>query len=55
MFNNAGTAGNLTPTILDVCREDFSKVFDMNVYGSFLGAKHAAKAMIPARKGSILF
>lgn len=30
MFNNAGTTGNLTPTIFDVCREDFSKVFDVN-------------------------
>ncbi|EXC01947.1 Momilactone A synthase [Morus notabilis] len=27
-FNNAGTTGTLTPTILDVNRADFNKVFD---------------------------
>lgn len=55
MFNNAGIPGNSNPSILDIEREDFKRVFDVNVYGAFLGAKHAAKVMIPARKGSILF
>ncbi|KAG6678620.1 hypothetical protein I3842_14G089800 [Carya illinoinensis] len=30
-------------------------IFDVNVLGSFLGAKHAAKVMIPAKRGTILF
>ncbi|XP_059646609.1 short chain aldehyde dehydrogenase 1-like [Cornus florida] len=55
MYNNAGISGNLDPSILSVDREDFNRVFDVNVYGAFLGAKHAARVMIPAKKGSILF
>lgn len=31
MFNNAGTTGTLTPTILDVNRADFNEVFDVNI------------------------
>ena len=31
------------------------KVLDVNVFGAFLGAKHAARVMISAKIGSILF
>ncbi|KDP36158.1 hypothetical protein JCGZ_08802 [Jatropha curcas] len=31
------------------------KVFDVNVFGAFLGAKHASRVMIPTKKGCILF
>ncbi|OAY43010.1 secoisolariciresinol dehydrogenase [Manihot esculenta] len=55
MFNNAGITGKYDPSILSLQREDFKKVFDINVYGGFLGAKHAAKVMIPEKKGCILF
>ncbi|KAI3823355.1 hypothetical protein L1987_04790 [Smallanthus sonchifolius] len=55
MFNNAGIPGNLDFTILDSNNENFKRVFDVNVFGSFLGAKHAARVMIPARSGVILF
>ncbi|KAF3441605.1 hypothetical protein FNV43_RR15520 [Rhamnella rubrinervis] len=55
MFGNAGVTGNLDPSILDINHEDFKRVFDVNVYGVFLGAKHAARVMIPARRGSIVF
>ncbi|EEF32229.1 short chain alcohol dehydrogenase, putative [Ricinus communis] len=56
MFNNAGTAPeNPSLSISDVEYNSYKKVFDVNVYGSFLGAKHAASAMIPVRKGSIIF
>ncbi|WJZ93548.1 hypothetical protein VitviT2T_012479 [Vitis vinifera] len=55
MFNNAGISGNLDPTILGTENENFRRVFDVNVYGAFLGAKHAARVMIPAKKGVILF
>ncbi|KAE8680555.1 Secoisolariciresinol dehydrogenase [Hibiscus syriacus] len=33
----------------------FKRVFDVNVLGGFLGAKHAARVMVPAKKGCILF
>ncbi|XP_050229674.1 short chain aldehyde dehydrogenase 1-like [Mercurialis annua] len=55
MYNNAGVTGNLDPTILATSNENFKRVFDVNVYGGFLGAKHAARVMIPAKKGVILF
>ncbi|KAK8633121.1 hypothetical protein V6N13_013975 [Hibiscus sabdariffa] len=58
MFNNVGV-GNLGTSIIDSSNEDFKKVMDVNVYGGFLGAKHrakhAARVMIPAKKGCILF
>uniref|UniRef100_A0A6N2KE23 Uncharacterized protein n=1 Tax=Salix viminalis TaxID=40686 RepID=A0A6N2KE23_SALVM len=57
MFNNAGVVGTSTaaPRILAVENEDFKRVLDVNLFGAFLGAKHAARVMIPARKGCILF
>lgn len=55
MYNNAGIPGNLDFTIVDADNENFKRVFDVNVYGAFLGAKYAAKVMIPAKKGVILF
>ncbi|XP_038698118.1 secoisolariciresinol dehydrogenase-like, partial [Tripterygium wilfordii] len=55
MYNNAGITGDLDQTILGTGNENFKRVFDVNVYGAFLGAKHAAKVMIPAKKGVILF
>ncbi|PIM98918.1 Reductase [Handroanthus impetiginosus] len=55
MFNNAGIPGNLDFTIVDADNENFKRVFEVNVYGAFLGAKYAARVMIPARKGVILF
>ncbi|KAK9079218.1 hypothetical protein SSX86_000888 [Deinandra increscens subsp. villosa] len=55
MFNNAGIPGNLDFTILGSENENFKRVFDVNVFGSFLGAKHAARVMIPAKRGVILF
>ncbi|CAI0391679.1 unnamed protein product [Linum tenue] len=55
MYNNAGIGGNLDTTILNSDNADFKKVLEINLFGSFLGAKHAARVMIPARKGCILF
>ena len=55
MFNNAGISGNMEARILESENEDFKRVLDVNVFGAFLGAKHAARVMIPAKKGSILF
>ncbi|XP_040993536.1 secoisolariciresinol dehydrogenase-like [Juglans microcarpa x Juglans regia] len=55
MFNNAGHIGQIHENIVALEQEDYKRVFDVNVLGSFLGAKHAAKVMIPAKRGSILF
>ncbi|KAG2670497.1 hypothetical protein I3760_14G087900 [Carya illinoinensis] len=55
MFNNAGYAGQGKANILAVEPEGYKRSFDVNVLGSFLGAKHAAKVMIPAKRGTILF
>ncbi|KAJ9184679.1 hypothetical protein P3X46_004382 [Hevea brasiliensis] len=55
MFNNAGTTGKPYYTILSTEHEDFRRVFDVNVYGGFLAAKHASRVMIPEKKGCILF
>ncbi|KAM3693453.1 hypothetical protein ACJW31_08G168000 [Castanea mollissima] len=55
MFNNAGISSNMESRILESENKDFKRVLDVNVFGAFLGAKHAARVMIPAKKGSILF
>ncbi|OWM84763.1 hypothetical protein CDL15_Pgr027550 [Punica granatum] len=55
MLANAGIAGHNDTWISANDYVDFKRMFDINVYGAFLAAKHAAKVMIPANKGSILF
>ncbi|KAL2920700.1 Xanthoxin dehydrogenase [Bienertia sinuspersici] len=54
MVNNAGLSGPPTNDIRKVDLADFEKVFDINVKGVFLGMKHAARIMIPSKKGSII-
>ncbi|OMO68492.1 Short-chain dehydrogenase/reductase SDR [Corchorus olitorius] len=55
MFNNAGIGGEPDEKVIASGIDNFKKVFDVNVFGAFLGAKHAARVMIPAKKGCILF
>ncbi|XP_018633527.1 short chain aldehyde dehydrogenase 1-like [Nicotiana tomentosiformis] len=55
MYNNAGITGSIDPRITTTDYENLKKVFDINVFGAFLGAKHAARVMIPAKTGCILF
>nr|XP_016467262.1 PREDICTED: secoisolariciresinol dehydrogenase-like [Nicotiana tabacum] len=55
MYNNAGITGSVDPRITTTDYENLKKVFDINVFGAFLGAKHAARVMIPAKTGCILF
>lgn len=55
MFNNAGISGDMEARVLASDNENFKKVIDVNLFGAYLGAKHAARVMIPAKKGSILF
>ncbi|EEF32225.1 short chain alcohol dehydrogenase, putative [Ricinus communis] len=54
MFSNAGTSCP-SPSILATDNQDFKRVFDVNVFGAFLAAKHAARVMIPAKRGCIIF
>lgn len=54
MVNNAGIAEPPCPDIRNFELSELEKVFDVNVKGSFLGMKHAARVMIPKEKGSIV-
>ncbi|KVI09644.1 xanthoxin dehydrogenase [Cynara cardunculus var. scolymus] len=54
MVNNAGIGGPPCPDIREFELSTFEKVFDVNVKGTFLGMKHAARIMIPLKKGSVV-
>ncbi|XP_062011845.1 borneol dehydrogenase, mitochondrial-like [Rosa rugosa] len=54
MFNNAGISDVVNPNILDNNEADFEQVLGVNLVGVFLGIKHAARAMMGARKGTII-
>ncbi|THG19253.1 secoisolariciresinol dehydrogenase-like [Camellia sinensis] len=54
MFNNAGISDPNKPRVVDNEKADFERVLSVNVTGVFLGMKHAARVMIPAKSGSIL-
>ncbi|KAB1224578.1 Zerumbone synthase [Morella rubra] len=54
MVNNAGLSGSPCRDIRNADISDFEKVFDINVKGVFLGMKHAARILIPLKKGSII-
>ncbi|KAG7947478.1 hypothetical protein I3843_14G096900 [Carya illinoinensis] len=54
MINNAGVAGVAKPNILDNTKAEFEEVIGVNLVGAFLGTKHAARVMVPARHGSII-
>ncbi|KAF5763928.1 putative secoisolariciresinol dehydrogenase [Helianthus annuus] len=54
MFNNAGIVDPYKARIIDYEKIDFERVLSVNVTGVFLGMKHAARVMVPARAGSII-
>lgn len=54
MFNNAGIVDPYKARIIDNEKTDFERVLNVNVTGVFLGMKHAARVMVPARAGSII-
>ncbi|KAM0055611.1 putative secoisolariciresinol dehydrogenase [Helianthus debilis subsp. tardiflorus] len=54
MFNNAGMVDPYKARIIDNEKTDFERVLSVNVTGVFLGMKHAARVMVPARAGSII-
>ncbi|KAK4792790.1 hypothetical protein SAY86_023225 [Trapa natans] len=55
MFCNAGVWGNKFPSLMDSDDGNFRRVMEVNVFGAYLGAKHAARVMVPAGRGCILF
>ncbi|KAK7337286.1 hypothetical protein VNO77_17851 [Canavalia gladiata] len=55
LFSNAGIAGRVDSTIMTLDPADLKSVFEVNVYGSFYAAKHAATVMVPKNRGSIVF
>ncbi|CAJ1952383.1 unnamed protein product [Sphenostylis stenocarpa] len=54
MVNNAVVIDDAKPSILDNDVAEFERVVRVNLVGPFLGTKHAARVMIPAKKGSII-
>lgn len=54
MYNNAGITGVNKSSIVDNKKSEFEEVVNVNLVGPFLGTKHAARVMIPARRGSII-
>ncbi|URD89329.1 Tasselseed2-like short-chain dehydrogenase reductase [Musa troglodytarum] len=57
MCNNAGVLGAQTRrrrSIVALDAEEFDRVMRVNVRGTALGAKHAARAMLPRRSGCIV-
>nr|XP_043611429.1 secoisolariciresinol dehydrogenase-like [Erigeron canadensis] len=54
MFCNAGIVDPNKARIVDIEKTDFERVLNVNVTGVFLGMKHAARVMVPARSGSII-
>ncbi|GER37929.1 NAD(P)-binding Rossmann-fold superfamily protein [Striga asiatica] len=57
MFNNAGILGNQSAsrkTILNFDAEEFDRIMAVNVRGTALGMKHAARAMVAGGKGGCI-
>ncbi|XP_028773279.1 secoisolariciresinol dehydrogenase-like [Neltuma alba] len=54
MLNNAGIGGVNKTNILENQKSEFEEVINVNLIGVFLGTKHAARVMVPARCGSII-
>ncbi|KAA8517490.1 hypothetical protein F0562_017783 [Nyssa sinensis] len=56
LFNNAGVLGNQSKhkSIVDFDVDEFDRVMRVNVRGTALGIKHAARVMIPRGAGCII-
>lgn len=54
MYNNAGIAGTLAPTIIDLDLAGFDRTMAVNVRSMVAGIKHASRVMIPCQAGSII-
>ncbi|GLJ33433.1 hypothetical protein SUGI_0672750 [Cryptomeria japonica] len=54
MYNNAAVADHQKVSVAEYDMKDFERVMDTNIKGVMHGIKHAARVMIPNRKGSII-
>jgi NAD(P)-dependent dehydrogenase (short-subunit alcohol dehydrogenase family) len=52
LFNNAGT--NLVKPITEITEEEWDRILNLNLKGTFLGAKHAIPIMLKSNGGSIV-
>lgn len=52
LVNNAGIGSHTRPE--DVCLDEWQRVLQVNLTGSFLCAQQAGRRMLPRRKGSII-
>ncbi|KAJ4824697.1 hypothetical protein Tsubulata_016482 [Turnera subulata] len=55
MYNNAGVVDTPLATILETPKSEVERLIRVNLVGGFLGAKHAARVMVPRGQGCILF
>ncbi|GLJ33451.1 hypothetical protein SUGI_0673010 [Cryptomeria japonica] len=54
MYNNAGVLKVQKGSVAEYDMEEFERVMNINVKGVMHGIKHAARVMIPNRKGTII-
>ncbi len=53
-YANAGVSGIGQPPFFELTAEHWRAVLDVNLIGPFLAIKHAARVMVPNKKGSIV-
>ncbi|HLS81392.1 MAG TPA: SDR family NAD(P)-dependent oxidoreductase [Steroidobacter sp.] len=54
-FANAGVSGGLAPlSLLEQTPEHWAEILRINLIGTFLAVKHAARVMTPRKRGSII-
>ncbi|GLJ33455.1 hypothetical protein SUGI_0673050 [Cryptomeria japonica] len=54
MFNNAGTGDSQKSSVAEYDMQEFERVMNINVKGVMHGIKHAARVMIPNKRGCII-
>ncbi|MEI9992721.1 MAG: SDR family NAD(P)-dependent oxidoreductase [Rhizomicrobium sp.] len=54
IYANAGVSGGGQPPFFELTAEHWRQVLDVNLIGVFLAIKHAARVMVPNKKGSIV-
>ena len=54
IYANAGISGGGQPPFFELTAEHWRQVLDVNLIGVYLAIKHAARVMVPNKKGSIV-
>ncbi len=54
IYANAGISGGGQPPFFELTADHWRQVLDVNLIGVFLSIKHAARVMVPNKKGSIV-